>query len=447
MTLRRLLPGSILLSGAILLLLGTGIEYMLHLHKLKAEKERLLQATEFAGRLRSQIDRELNAVIYLTSGLSSYLTVRHNSLDPRELENMLATLFASSRHIRNFGIAVGYRLTYVYPAESNKEAIGLDYRNLPAQWPAVSRAIESRKAVLVENVRLVQGGTGIIYRVPVFIDGSYWGLLSTVIDSQSFLSAAFGEDGNGLYRFALRGSDKADGPGEMLWGDAELFADPQAVQVESDNGWRFAVRPVGPDTHAIMRWLVRGLGWAFAGLLAFLSFLSLKHRDTLTHLALVDSLTGIPNRRLLDDRLDQAMKRQPRHPDSQCALFFIDLDGFKAINDGHGHRVGDAVLEASAARLRHCMRPGDTVGRWGGDEFLVLAEELGAKELAAFVARLRSAIEQPIEFHGQHFNVGASMGWALSPQDTTNPQDLIRIADRRMYEDKQKRKKPAPVGR
>ena len=437
---RKSLSGPLLLSGAILLLLGGGIEYMLHLHKLKAEKERNLHATEFASQLRSHVDRELNAVIHLTSGLSSYLTVRHNSLDPKELENILATLYANSRHIRNFGIAIGYRLTYVYPIDSNKAAIGLDYRALPDQWPAVSRAIENHKPVLVGNVKLVQGGTGIIYRIPVFINDSYWGLLSTVIDSQSFSSAAFQGDDSDLYQFALKGSDEANDTGNLLWGAADLFADPQAVQVESDNGWRFAVKPAGPNSPAIMRWLVRGLGWAFAALLAFLSYLSLKHRDSMAQLALVDPLTGIPNRRLLDDRLDHAMKRLLRHPESQCVLIFIDLDGFKAINDSHGHRAGDTVLQASASRLCQRVRAGDTVGRWGGDEFLVLAEEMDVKELEPFVTRLRSTIEHPIEFHGQRFQVGASIGWAVSPTDATTPQELTRIADRRMYEDKQMRK-------
>lgn len=438
---RRLLPGPAVFGGVLLLCLGVGMEYILHLHRLKLEKEDRLQAVEFALQLRSHIDRELNAVIYLTSGLGSYLTVRHNNLDPRELENMLATIYASSRHIRNFGIAIGYQLRYIYPADSNKAAIGLDYRKLPEQWPAVQKAIEMRKAVLVENVHLLQGGVGIIYRVPVFIDGQYWGLLSTVIDSASFLGAAFRDDNSGLFQFALRGSDGAGGQGyNTLWGAAALFDDPQAVRVESDNGWCFAVKPAGPNAQALMVWLVRGLGWAFALLLAALAYLSLKHRESLSQLALLDPLTGISNRRLLDDRLNQAMERLTRRPGSRCTLFFLDLDGFKAINDDHGHRAGDAVLQALAGRLRHCLRATDTVGRWGGDEFMVLAGDLKESELAPLLARLREAIEKPVNHHGHSFQVGASIGWATAPADASTAQDMRRVADRRMYEDKAARK-------
>jgi diguanylate cyclase (GGDEF)-like protein len=434
------MPSPSVLSWVLLALLGGGIEYMLHLHELKAEKEKRLQAVEFAGQLRSHIDRELNAVIYLAGGLSSYLTVRHDSLDPQELENMLATLYANSRHIRNFGIAIGYRLAYVYPHEKNKEAIGLDYRRLPEQWPAVNRAIESRKAVLIENVRLVQGGTGIIYRVPVYIDDTYWGMLSTVIDSDSFLSAAFHDDGTGLFQFAVKGSKDADGQRAELWGQMGLFDDPETTLVESDNGWQFAVKPLGPSAQAVMRWLVRGLGWILAAALAFLSFLTLKHRESLSQLALIDPLTGIPNRRLLKDRLEQAMERQTRRPDSRCALMFIDLDGFKPINDDHGHRAGDAMLHALAARMRHCVRVGDTLGRWGGDEFIVLAEDMTEDDLEQLARRLRAAIEAPVDYHGHPLKVGASIGWATSPADAQIPQELIRIADLRMYENKRRRK-------
>lgn len=219
-----------------------------------------------------------------------------------------------------------------------------------------------------------------------------------------------------------------------------MFNDPDSVRVESDNGWCFAVKPMGPGSQAVMGWLVRGLGWAFAAVLASLCYITLKHRESLGYLALIDALTGIPNRRLLDDRLNQAMERQARHPQSRCLLLFLDLDGFKAINDGHGHRAGDAVLQALASRVRHCLRAGDTIGRWGGDEFVVLAEDLDDSELEPLAMRLRIVIENPVDYHGHSFQVGVSIGWAISPVDAQTAHELIRIADRRMYEDKQRRK-------
>lgn len=440
MAYRKSRSGPVVWAAMLLFVLGAGVEYMLHLHGLKVEQESRLGAVVFAAQLRAQVDRELNAAIFLTSGLSSYLTVRHDTLNPRELERILAAIHSGTRHIRNFGIAVGYRLTYVYPIAGNEPAISLDYRDQPQQWPAVRRTIEGRKPVLVQGVELVQGGTGIIYRVPIYIEGHYWGLLSTVIDCDSVLSAAFKDSRDSLFEFAVMGSDGSGGPGKVLWGRPELLAEPNVVTADSDNGWRFVVKSRGTNSGALMGWLVRGLGWAFALAAAVMAYLALEHRESLTYLALVDPLTGLPNRRLLDDRIEQAVARSGRHPDTPCALLFVDLDGFKAINDRHGHRAGDAVLQAAAARVRRCVRGGDTVGRWGGDEFVVLANELEIGELEQLVLRLRAAVEAPVDHEGKRFRVGASIGWAMSPRDTNCAHELIRLADRAMYDDKTLRK-------
>jgi diguanylate cyclase (GGDEF)-like protein len=433
MILHKFKHGSLLLTWILVAVLGGAVEYLLQFHEVKLDRERRLAAVEFANQLRARADRELNSVIYLMSGLSSYLTVRHRSLDPGELENMLASLFATSRHVRNFGVAVGYRLTYVYPRNGNEKAVGLDYRSQPDQWPVVRRAVEGRKAILTEQVELVQGGLGIIYRVPVYIDGQYWGLLSTVLDSDSFLNAAFRDAGNGLFEFALRG---ANGAGDLVWGRADIFADPQAVRVESDNGWLFVVKPRGPDSQAVMCWLLRGFGWAFALALGASAYLVLRHREDMAYLALVDSLTELPSRRLFSDRVEQVVARLGRHPENRCALIFIDLDNFKEVNDKYGHRAGDTVLRAVAARMRKCLNPGDTAGRWGGDEFVILAEDVGDDGLAALVERLRATISAPIGYGGELLRVSASIGWASGPGDAVTAEGLMETADGRMYQDR-----------
>lgn len=437
MILHKFKHGSLVLGWVLLMILGGAAEYLLHLHEAKLNQERKLAAVEFASQLRARADRELNSVIYLMSGLSSYLTVHHHALNPNELGNMLAALYASGRHVRNFGIAVGYQLTYVYPKTGNEKAIGLDYRNQPDQWPAVQRAVESHKATLTEQVRLVQGGTGIIYRVPVYIDGKYWGLLSTVIDSDSFLSAAFRDAGSRLFEFALRGSGAV---GDVLWGRTDLFADPLAVRIESDNGWLFAVKPSSPDSQTVIRWLLRGFGWAFALALAGFAYFVVRHREAMAYLAWLDPLTELPNRRLFTDRVEQAMARQNRHPEQHCALIFIDLDDFRAVNEAHGHPVGDTILRAVAARLRKCLNGGDTAGRWGGDEFVVLAEDINPAALTDLMERIRATLSAPIGHDGELHRISASIGWANCPEDAYAAQSLIEVADMRMYKEKRERK-------
>jgi len=122
------------------------------------------------------------------------------------------------------------------------------------------------------------------------------------------------------------------------------------------------------------------------------------------------------------------------------ALLFADLDDFKRINDEHGHRAGDAVLQGAASRATAAVRDVDSVGRWGGDEMIVLLENAERDKIPELIERVRRAIETPIEYAGLRLQVGVSIGVAIVPDDGDGVQDIIRRADRRMYDDKQKRK-------
>jgi diguanylate cyclase (GGDEF)-like protein len=154
--------------------------------------------------------------------------------------------------------------------------------------------------------------------------------------------------------------------------------------------------------------------------------------------ALQDSLTGLPNRLLLLDRLKIALARAKRRPTS-VAVLFLDLDRFKTINDSLGHEAGDQVLLEIAGRLRAGLRPSDTVARFGGDEFLILCEELASDVEAVRVAeRARQAIRAPIMVAGQGMSVGGSVGIAYA-NETATAHELVRQADAAMYRAKHRR--------
>ena len=148
--------------------------------------------------------------------------------------------------------------------------------------------------------------------------------------------------------------------------------------------------------------------------------------------AVRDPLTGLANRTLVEERLRGALARDARTGGSSAVLF-LDLDGFKAINDRHGHAVGDAVLQTFASRLTRGVRPSDTVARLGGDEFLVLAEGTTPAGLASLVERLGAALDEPIEVGTLTLQVGVSVGWAISAAGRADPAGLIESADRAMY--------------
>jgi len=158
-------------------------------------------------------------------------------------------------------------------------------------------------------------------------------------------------------------------------------------------------------------------------------------------LAHYDVLTGLPNRALVTERLrdavHRAVERRGAGHEAMLAVLFVDLDHFKDVNDALGHPVGDQLLQRVAQRLGHALRAQDTLGRLGGDEFLVLLEGLSRPEDAAAVARkIRRALAEPQVVEGQEIFIGASIGIALFPTDGRTPETLIQNADTAMYQAK-----------
>jgi diguanylate cyclase (GGDEF)-like protein len=161
-----------------------------------------------------------------------------------------------------------------------------------------------------------------------------------------------------------------------------------------------------------------------------------QERDTLFSLAHSDALTGLLNRRGLADELDNALERST--PERLLALYVLDLDGFKPVNDQHGHDVGDALLRAVAQRLRASVRAADGVARFGGDEFVVMAEGLPDEVQAAELgAKLLEAFRTPFSVAGKTCSVRATIGYALAPGDGRDATTLLKAADAAMYEGKQ----------
>jgi diguanylate cyclase (GGDEF)-like protein len=195
----------------------------------------------------------------------------------------------------------------------------------------------------------------------------------------------------------------------------------------------FAAWAIAASTLAGMGWVVYRSLTTYHGSLLRLSRQVETQRDAMAEAANFDQLTGLPSRRLAWDRL-ATMCRQSARSNEPFAVLYLDLDGFKAINDRYGHQAGDDVLATVAGRLTSTLRRGDTAARWGGDEFLVLLVGPITRESVAIVAaKLTAAIEPPIDLGDTPLRVGASIGVALFPQDGITPQALLLNADTAMY--------------
>ena len=153
----------------------------------------------------------------------------------------------------------------------------------------------------------------------------------------------------------------------------------------------------------------------------------------LSHAATHDSLTGLPNRDLVLDRLRQALARTQRG-NGHLAVLFLDLDRFKRINDSLGHHVGDEVLRTAGERLLASCRANDTVGRWGGDEFVLVVEDVDERGAAATVAaKIVQALSQPMRLDGFAVPCSCSVGIAVAPEDSSDADELLAMADAAMY--------------
>jgi diguanylate cyclase (GGDEF)-like protein/PAS domain S-box-containing protein len=170
------------------------------------------------------------------------------------------------------------------------------------------------------------------------------------------------------------------------------------------------------------------------GFVAIYEDITERHRaeEHIAHMARHDSLTQLPNRVLLRERMAEGLARVDSHGEPM-AVFYLDLDNFKGVNDTLGHPIGDKLLGIIAARIRGAVREGDTVARLGGDEFAVLQGHSSPEVAGALARRLVSVISDPIEIDGQEINSGVSIGIALAPNDGTAADHLMKCADLALY--------------
>ncbi|MEW6373868.1 MAG: EAL domain-containing protein [Pseudomonadota bacterium] len=186
------------------------------------------------------------------------------------------------------------------------------------------------------------------------------------------------------------------------------------------------------------RWLHRQVVAVEDGVVAIVRDITERKlaEERIFHMAHHDELTGLPNRTLMHDRIDQAIRNAARNGEG-VALAFVDLDGFKLVNDGLGHKAGDELLKVVSKRMGACLRRNDTLARFGGDEFVILLPDQGQgqdpKALAPLLEKIRVAVTEPVQVAGQAVQVSCSMGVVMYPRDGLDASALLMNADAAMY--------------
>lgn len=419
----------------------------------RAEAEKTLVQAQIST-VRARLESELNTSLSLSLGLSSFILGRPDFSDfsEEDFQQVAAALVRIRPGIRSVALAPDNVIRHVYPLAGNEKALGLHYLDNAAQRDAVLRLMRELRPVIAGPVELVQGGMGIINRIPVAFtrpDGStrYWGLASVAVDPQPiFAQAGLLNRADPSLEFALRGKDGLGAKGAVFLGRGALFDDPRAVLMDvviPGGTWQLAARPNHANRYRDgggQAALLHLLALIVAGLFGFMVHSTLAAHRSMHIMALQDSLTGLANRRQFNLRgahLFALAKRSGRH----LTLLNMDLNDFKMINDTYGHSMGDKLLVHVASQLRRCFRESDLVARVGGDEFLALLPDTRhGPQMEALLQRIRLAVSEPLEHAETVLRAQICIGVVTCSDSTRTLDELMRMADEAMYRAKVKEK-------
>ena len=358
---------------------------------------------------------------------------------------------------------------------NNRAGIGFDLWVDPVRRRAMERARDSGMASITGKVRLfvetkAEMSPGFIMYLPIFAKGQAHnsiaqrrahlvGWLALSFHMSDFMASLFGQqtpgltlaiydevvatDDTRLYRSADDVSQSSS-PSTALSAHEYMVVAGHTWMLDMGTTSEFARRF---DRNATTVIAVTGIGLSAS--LALLVWLMLTGRaralrlaasmtEELRHVAQHDPLTGLPNRTLFSDRVNQELARAKRR-NGRFAVIFIDLDSFKPVNDSFGHEIGDLLLQQVARQIEASIRASDTVGRMGGDEFVVLMSDLTERDAAlALAEKIRQTVRQPYVISRHELLISCSVGIAIYPNDGTDEPSLTKSADTAMYRAKAK---------
>ncbi len=363
--------------------------------------------------------------------------------DIADFDTVAREILRANPSLRNIALAPGGIVNRIAPLETNREAVGHNLFQDSARNREALLARDTGELTVAGPFTLIQGGEGVAIRQPVFLpeaDGErrFWGFVVATFSFPDMLRevqpgtlGAQGYDWQ-LWRFLPETGEKQI----LLASDDAPLDSPLINRVDLPNGaWYFALAPHGGWSNTPQLAGEALLAFVLCLLLALLAGLLVNLADkqkAVERLSRTDALTGLPNRRDFLEHLQKAVDAATRRG-RRLAVCYLDLDGFKQINDTLGHAAGDMLLTDFADRLRAWLAPGELAARLGGDEFVMAIRVRDRDRCAARLDELMSLVEQPYIVECLKLSVTASMGVALAPDDGDEADILLVLADKTMY--------------
>jgi len=408
-------------------------------HELEAQKN---QANVHLLTLGARLEGEVNSNLVVLRGLRAEISINPD-ITHEELASLVSEYLFYYPAISHVALAPSLIISDVYPLEGNEAAIGLNYRNQPDQLKGVMEAIYNDDITLTGPINLVQGGRKFIGRIPVYAGknkSELWGVVAVVLNLEKMLESA------GIDRFlwgmkvALRDRKLDSRSAEVMLGDADVFrADAATVDVVlPDTRWQLAAIPANgwslPGQKAQSWWLISALLSILAGVAAYLISANYRERlmavENASFWANFDGLTGLPNRRYFNVRFTKLIEEHQQRK-SGFAVFNLDLDFFREVNDSWGHAMGDRLLRSFARRMSRTVRADDLVARLGGDEFIMVLQDIDSPSQAETLAEnLQRELIEPYDMDDQQFSITISLGISMFPLDGEDEETLLLNATR-----------------
>jgi len=424
-------------------------------------------AAERVRQISSLLTSAMNVRLSLTNSLTAYVKT-NIEFTVEDFDIYASTLKQDLSGIRSLQLAPGGIVTYLTDVKDNRAAMGHNLLQDPKRREVAEKSIRDKSYIIAGPLDLIQGGRAIIARRPIFLpdetspNETFWGFATVLIDIDQLLEEASISKLSKDYDVSIRGKDGLGEQGDVFFGNEEVFERPITLSsiILPNASWQIAAAL--PEEFKVEGILLSKWFSIFAVLLSALAAggtfsvvdrprqlnrkvqaatLSLQnevqHRkeaeEAIRYMAQHDLLTQLPNRYLFTELSDHMIETAKRE-ETTLALLFIDLDGFKQVNDTFGHKSGDLLLKQAAERLTNIVRKSDLVARIGGDEFVILLSDTkGASGIEKVSQLVVKALSEDFNLETDIAKVSASVGIALYPDDAMDIRSLLHQADLAMY--------------
>lgn len=421
---------------------------LFYYYKVSVDREYRASKADLSSQafmLTSNIEERASIV----KGVSSFVQTVGFGADPDVINQYLSTAYHSTNHLMNLVIAPGGIIRYLYPIEGNTAILNKSLLLEPKlSTPGLIEETIRSRTITVDGPRLLaQGEYGMVIRQALFNNNSFEGIVSVTLRINDIISHFLGSDS----KVYITGKDHAYLFGTHMEDKGTLISIPVRFYNQS---WMINTR-LSPSVkwNALISVLL--VDFAFLSIIASVLYyltrqrrfnreleqvVNIRTRDLriserlYEKLAYYDSLTEIPNRRFFMDEFDRLLKEaDPAHT---FTLFFFDLNRFKEINDTLGHSAGDRVIRTLARRIHKASLPCRLFARTGGDEFVMLFQDLPREQIPQMAEQLSAIAAKPLIIAGTHLNLSTSIGISLYPEHSTTKEDLLKYADMSMYQAK-----------